>query len=184
MALVVPIVAGAIGSFVGRKAFEKTRKKSFEKFQYDFFRLFFLLGIYFVASYFMIKYFEFTIGVNGVLADIAGFFGFTPFRPSNPKHQELLQRFFISGIGSEKLNFTAWDLVKFGAVIFVSSEWASFSNLKKIDPEHQPSAITHAIFALIVTFLTLITIPKITKQLAPFITERTASGEREFREGR
>jgi len=124
-----------------------------------------LLGIYFITAWVTITYIQWTVGKANLFAEIGRLLGLHKINIDNDDTKDKINKFVNTGITSD-YNITAWDFVKLGALLFVASEHIAFTDLKKADPEHSPTVLTHVVFGLIELLLFLFSMPKFQESLA------------------
>jgi len=159
----------------------KLRKQGIELYKYDFVRLFTLLAMYFLAAWLVETYVKARLFFNDTEESrrfASGFFGLSGIifnllaerfikqeQISNLMlvDNEALRKFF--GEGHTQFKIVYWDVIKLGAIIFVATEWSGFANLKLINSVHEPSFMTHAVFAFVEFLLLLVTIDRFIPQI-------------------
>ncbi len=150
-----------VSGFAGigaREGLKTASKSSVELFGYNFVNLILGLFVYFFVAFIIAKYFEAVIASKGFISAIAGFFGFNLSFPQN----DIIAKLFGGGYGDQKIVY--WDFIKGLAVVIVVIEWQRFDAIQKAN-NGQTSALTHGVFSLIVSLLTIITVPKFIEQL-------------------
>ncbi len=132
------------------------QKISTDVFSYDFVALTTKLVIFFLAAYIITKVFESIINLDSTLRAILLLAGinFPVLFPEN------IINFFRDGIKG----FRFWDIVKLVAILLVVMEWANWNQTQKA-LKIEPSPMTQGVFAVIITGLTLITVPELFQRL-------------------
>ncbi len=136
--------------------FKTGQKLSSDVFSFDFIALITKLVVFFGVAYVVTKTFEAIIFGEGVVKGLLGFFGVN--LPSTMPENVI--SFFTDGFKGIKF----WDIVKTIAIILVLLEWFNWMNTQKA-LKIEPSPVTQGVFLMIITGLTLITVPELFTRL-------------------
>jgi len=145
-----------ISGVIARQSFKEGSKFSVEQFTYDFPGLFVKLFAFFIVAYAVNKIMEAVIFGTNLLFEFLKFFKVT----TPPVMPQWLVDFWTDGYKAGTIVIKFWDIVKVVALVLVIYEWYSWYNAEK-KQVMTPSPMTHGVFAIIVTALSLITFPEI-----------------------
>lgn len=153
--MALQLIAGAkVAELFAKGALKTASKQSIELFGYNFVNLMLMLAIYYLLAFFIAKYFEAILFGKGIINDILSFIGVLPVFPEN----QFIVKLFSTGFGDQKIVY--WDLIKSLSIVLVTIEWYKFNETQKA-LGGETSYLTHGVFAMIVSLLTIITIPKL-----------------------
>ncbi len=141
-----------------KAAIDISRSVSNDFFGYDFVSLLLKLFIFFTVAFVFAKFMEAVIFTRGAWITIANLLGFQI--PKSSEIPDSLKKLFDGGISG----FKYWDVIKVVASILVIAELFQYVNKNRMAGSSS-SPITIGLFVLIITVLTVVTVPDLFKRI-------------------